>query len=126
MQLLEFIINDAGWHFRNEKPILDDFLAHIDHPYKSVREAMGRVIATAYRTRYHESFPKRGSAVRGEQGRVVHRDTAITSHRTPSQQRSPTLSNGWRSGATSVRPASRRPVATHRDLRRSWSGLMPC
>ncbi|KAI1419849.1 hypothetical protein F5Y12DRAFT_720247 [Xylaria sp. FL1777] len=56
VQLLEFMINDNGWHFRHEKPILDDFLAHIDHPYKSVREAMGRVISTIYRTRYHESF----------------------------------------------------------------------
>lgn len=56
VQLLELIINDAGWHFRKEKPILEDFLAHIDHPYKSVREAIGRVIATIYRTRYHESF----------------------------------------------------------------------
>ncbi|KAI0203640.1 hypothetical protein F4808DRAFT_25979 [Astrocystis sublimbata] len=56
VQLLEFMINDSGWHFRDEKPILEDFLAHIDHPYKSVREAMGRVIATIYRTRYHESF----------------------------------------------------------------------
>ncbi|KAJ4417512.1 Proteasome activator BLM10 [Neurospora sp. IMI 360204] len=57
IQLLEFIINDAGWHFRRDKPILEDFLAHIDHPYKSVRESIGRVIATIYRTRYHESFP---------------------------------------------------------------------
>lgn len=56
VQLLEFMINDNGWHFRHEKPILEDFLAHIDHPYKSVREAMGRVIATIYRTRYYEAF----------------------------------------------------------------------
>ncbi|KAI5859308.1 hypothetical protein GGS23DRAFT_330594 [Durotheca rogersii] len=56
VQLLEFLINDCGWHYRHEKPILDDFLAHIDHPYKSVRESIGRVIATIYRTRYHESF----------------------------------------------------------------------
>lgn len=55
-QLVEFIINDAGWHFRHEKPILEDCLAHIDHPYKSVRESIGRLIATIYRTRYHESF----------------------------------------------------------------------
>lgn len=57
VQLLEFIINDAGWHFRHDKPILEDFLAHLDHPYKTVRESIGRVIATIYRTRYHESFP---------------------------------------------------------------------
>ncbi|KAL7621833.1 Proteasome activator BLM10 [Parahypoxylon ruwenzoriense] len=56
VQLLEFLINDCGWHYRHEKPILEDFLAHIDHPYKSVRESIGRVIATIYRTRYHESF----------------------------------------------------------------------
>jgi len=56
VQLVEFVINDSGWHFQREKPILKDFLAHIDHPYKSVREAIGRVIATIYRTRYHESY----------------------------------------------------------------------
>ena len=59
--LLEYLINASGWHFRVEKPILDDFLAHIDHPYKSVREAIGRVIAAIYRTRYHESFPSVGA-----------------------------------------------------------------
>ncbi|EGS19696.1 putative proteasome activator protein [Thermochaetoides thermophila DSM 1495] len=56
LQLIEFIISDAGWHFRHEKPILEDCLAHIDHPYKAVRESIGRIIATIYRTRYHESF----------------------------------------------------------------------
>ncbi|KAI1491500.1 hypothetical protein F5X96DRAFT_471013 [Biscogniauxia mediterranea] len=56
VQLLEFLINDCGWHYRHEKPILEDFLAHIDHPYKAVRESIGRVIAAIYRTRYHESF----------------------------------------------------------------------
>lgn len=56
VQLLEFAIQDAGWHFRLEKPILEDFLAHIDHPYKAVRESVGRTIASIYRTRYHEAF----------------------------------------------------------------------
>ena len=56
VQLVEFIVNDAGWHFRNEKPILEDCLAHVDHPYKSVRESIGRIIATIFRTRYYESF----------------------------------------------------------------------
>ncbi|KAH6723962.1 putative proteasome activator complex subunit 4 [Leptodontidium sp. MPI-SDFR-AT-0119] len=56
VQLLEFAIEDAGWHFRAEKPILEDFLAHIDHPYKAVREAIGRTIASIYRTRYYEAF----------------------------------------------------------------------
>lgn len=56
VQLLEFTIQDAGWHFRLEKPILEDFLAHIDHPYKAVRETVGRTIASIYRTRYYEAF----------------------------------------------------------------------
>jgi proteasome activator subunit 4 len=56
VQLLEFVIQDAGWHFRLEKPILEDFLAHIDHPYKAVRESVGRTIASVYRTRYYEAF----------------------------------------------------------------------
>lgn len=56
VQLLEFVLADGGWHFRQEKPILDDFLAHINHPYKAVREAIGKVICVIYRTRYHESF----------------------------------------------------------------------
>ena len=56
VQLLEFAIQDAGWHFREEKPILEDFLENIDHPYKSVREAIGRTVAAIYRTRYYEAF----------------------------------------------------------------------
>ena len=55
--MLHQIIIDAGWHFQLEKPILKDFLAHLDHPYKGVREAMGHTLASIYRTRYHESYP---------------------------------------------------------------------
>ena len=56
IQLLQQCITDAGWHFQLEKPILEDFLAHLDHPYKGVREAMGATLATIYRTRHHESY----------------------------------------------------------------------
>jgi proteasome activator subunit 4 len=56
IQLLEFAVQDAGWHFRSDQPILEDFLAHVDHPYKAVREAIGRTIASIYRTRYYEAF----------------------------------------------------------------------
>lgn len=56
IHLLHQAIMDAGWHFQLEKPITEDFLAHIDHPYKGVREAMGSTLATIFRTRYHESF----------------------------------------------------------------------
>jgi proteasome activator subunit 4 len=56
IQLLEFAVADAGWHFRMEKPIVQDFIEHLDHPYKSVREAIGRTLATIFRTRYYEAF----------------------------------------------------------------------
>ncbi|KAL8672872.1 MAG: hypothetical protein Q9168_002681 [Polycauliona sp. 1 TL-2023] len=56
IQLLCQCVSDLGWHFQLEKPIMDDFLTHIDHPYKGVREAMGGTLAVLYRTRYHESY----------------------------------------------------------------------
>jgi proteasome activator subunit 4 len=54
--LLFQAISACGWHYRLEEPILADFLTHIDHPYKSVRESMGHTLAAIHRTRYHESY----------------------------------------------------------------------
>ena len=56
IQLLQQCVSDLGWHFQLEKPIVQDFIKHLDHPYKGVREAMGHTLATIYRTRYHESY----------------------------------------------------------------------
>ncbi|KAI4163162.1 MAG: hypothetical protein LQ342_003290 [Letrouitia transgressa] len=56
IQLLQQCVSDLGWHFQLEKPIIDDFITHLDHPYKGVREAMGLTLAILYRTRYHESY----------------------------------------------------------------------
>jgi len=53
--LLEHAILGVGWHFQLDEPVLRDFLEHIDHPYKRVREVMGQTLAIIYRTRYHES-----------------------------------------------------------------------
>ena len=64
--LLNQCIADAGWHFQLEKPVLEDFLGHLDHPYKGVREAMGHTIATIYRTRYHESYQNVTSLVESQ------------------------------------------------------------
>ena len=54
--LLQIVINATGWHFQLERPVMDDFLEHLDHPYKGVREVMGTSLATIFRTRYHESY----------------------------------------------------------------------
>ncbi|CAI6320639.1 unnamed protein product [Periconia digitata] len=64
--LLQQCIADAGWHFRLEKPILEDFMKHLDHPYKGVREAMGQTIACIYRTRYHESYKDVGALIKAQ------------------------------------------------------------
>ena len=56
IRLLHQCVSDLGWHFQLEKPIIEDFLQHIDHPYKGVREAMGQALSSLYRTRYHESY----------------------------------------------------------------------
>lgn len=39
IQLLQQCVTFLGWHFQLEKPVIEDFLAHLDHPYKGVREA---------------------------------------------------------------------------------------
>ncbi|KAI9714363.1 MAG: hypothetical protein M1820_000324 [Bogoriella megaspora] len=56
IHLLQVCILTVGWHFQLEKPIVENFLQHLDHPYKGVREAMGTTLATINRTRHHESF----------------------------------------------------------------------
>lgn len=56
ISMLNLLVSTLGWHFQLEKPILDNFLAHLDHPYKGVREIMGTTISTIYRTRYHEGY----------------------------------------------------------------------
>jgi proteasome activator subunit 4 len=56
INLLYQAILEAGWHFQLGEPILEDFMKHLDHPYKSVREAMGITLAALYRTKYHESY----------------------------------------------------------------------
>ena len=56
IELLQQCVADAGWHFQLGGPVLNDFLAHLDHPYKGVREAMGHTLASIYRTTYYESY----------------------------------------------------------------------
>lgn len=64
--LIQQCVSDLGWHFQLEKPIVADFLGHLDHPYKGVREAMGHTLATVYRTRYHESYRDIGTLIEAQ------------------------------------------------------------
>ncbi|KAK4554641.1 Proteasome activator BLM10 [Recurvomyces mirabilis] len=73
IQLLHLVIGAVGWHFQLEKPVVRDFLEHIDHPYKGVREVMGTMLATTFKTRWHESYkdvPRLLQAQRDAQGSV--------------------------------------------------------
>lgn len=56
IQLLHNCILESGWHFPFDKPIIEDFMKHLDHPYKGVREAMGQTMASIFRAKYHESY----------------------------------------------------------------------
>ena len=56
IRLLTQCVSDLGWHFQLEKPVLEDFHRHLDHPYKGVREAIGASLSIIERTRHHESY----------------------------------------------------------------------
>ena len=66
IHLLNTMIMNAGWHFQLDKTVLEDFLSHLDHPYKAVREAMGQTISTIYRTRYFEAYPDINSLIHAQ------------------------------------------------------------
>ncbi|KAK5136098.1 hypothetical protein LTR08_004148 [Meristemomyces frigidus] len=53
---LQLVVMAVGWHFQLERPFVADFLEHLDHPYKQVREMVGSTLAVTFRTRYHESY----------------------------------------------------------------------
>ena len=66
IRLLQQCVTDLGWHFQLEKPIIEDFLQHIDHPYKGVREAIGSSLSSLYRTQYHESYKDVPTLIRSQ------------------------------------------------------------
>lgn len=63
---LEHCVVDLGWHFQLGHPVLENFLAHLDHPYKGVREVMGQTMACIYRVDYHESHKNVKSLIEHE------------------------------------------------------------
>jgi proteasome activator subunit 4 len=67
IDLLQQCVTDAGWHYQLGKPILKDFLNHLDHPYKGVREAMAHTLASLFRTRNYESYRDVDTLVKAQQ-----------------------------------------------------------
>ena len=66
IHLLQVCVLTIGWHFQLDKPVTENFLQHLDHPYKGVREAMGTTLATINRTRHYESFPDVPSLIQAQ------------------------------------------------------------
>ena len=66
IHLLTQCANDLGWHFQLGKPILEDLLSHIDHPYKGVREAIAIALSRLYRTQHHESYKDVPTLIRSQ------------------------------------------------------------
>ncbi|TKA50864.1 hypothetical protein B0A49_13634, partial [Cryomyces minteri] len=66
IQLLNYLVTTTGWHFQLEKPIVEDFMKHLDHPYKGVREAMGGTLASVFKSRYYEAYPDVESLVQAQ------------------------------------------------------------
>lgn len=54
--LLQLVVASNGWHFQLDRGIVENFLEHLNHPYKGVREVMGTTLSVIFRTRYHESY----------------------------------------------------------------------
>ncbi|KAK0365041.1 Proteasome activator BLM10 [Friedmanniomyces endolithicus] len=66
IMLLQIVVGVIGWHFQLTGPVVEDFVKHLDHPYKGVREVMGTTLATVFRTRYHESWKDVGTLLEAQ------------------------------------------------------------
>ncbi|EMR08512.1 hypothetical protein PNEG_02995 [Pneumocystis murina B123] len=54
--LLRKAITHCGWHFQFANLIIENLLFHLDHPYKRVRDEIGKTLYIITSSEYHESF----------------------------------------------------------------------
>ncbi|KAG5518001.1 hypothetical protein PMAC_000456 [Pneumocystis sp. 'macacae'] len=54
--LLRKAIKYCGWHFQFTNPIIENLLLHLDHPFNSVRNEIGKTLSIIISFEYHESF----------------------------------------------------------------------
>ncbi|KAG4305040.1 hypothetical protein PORY_001715 [Pneumocystis oryctolagi] len=54
--LLRKAIKHCGWHFQFINPIIENLLFHLDHPFKCVRNEIGKTLSIIMSFEYHESF----------------------------------------------------------------------
>lgn len=55
--ILRKMVAAIGWHYQSGDAAIDKFIAHIDHPYKRVRDEIGRALNSLFAMQYFESHP---------------------------------------------------------------------
>lgn len=57
IQVLRKMVAAIGWHFQSGDEAIEKFIAHVDHPYKRVRDEIGRALNNLFAMQYFESHP---------------------------------------------------------------------
>lgn len=55
--VLRKMVAAIGWHFQSGEEAIQKFIAHVDHPYKRVRDEIGRALNSLFAMQYFESHP---------------------------------------------------------------------
>ena len=57
ISVLRKTVASVGWHFQSGEASINKFIAHIDHPYKRVRDEIGRALNSLFAMQYFEAHP---------------------------------------------------------------------
>lgn len=55
IMILRKMVSAIGWHFQSGDGAIEKFIAHVDHPYKRVRDEIGRALNNLFAMQYFES-----------------------------------------------------------------------
>jgi proteasome activator subunit 4 len=57
ISVLRKTVAAVGWHYQSGDKAIEKFIAHVDHPYKRVRDEIGRALNNLFAMQYFESHP---------------------------------------------------------------------
>lgn len=55
IMILRKMVAAIGWHFQSGDKAIEKFIAHVDHPYKRVRDELGQALNNLFAIQYFES-----------------------------------------------------------------------
>lgn len=55
--VLRKMVAAVGWHYQSGDEAIRKFIAHVDHPYKRVRDEIGRALNSLFAMQYFEAHP---------------------------------------------------------------------